>query len=392
MNNLSILFDNLSFGTILTTGALVALAVALPIALQIRSSKHDRLALGFATAALLLMAAAMLIYVVRAAPEFTSHSLIASIFGTAAYFFCMCSVATLFSNKFPSRLASTCAIICLAGYFIWHEGSAITYWKHFCQLLLGVGAAIIVITYNEHFAPKMKRLCLLVCLFVAVSALPGIAPLILSLLTNAPDTGHFESSGAKVSGLLWLVTPILGYAALVGLIQARLSSRLRESIDFDMLTGARSRRYLFEAGEQIIEKRKQSSEFGTVALLIDLDHFKEVNDSWGHAVGDRVLSHTVKCIKETIRESDTFVARYGGEEFCVILGKSDSERGDEVAERLRKAIAETPYYYDGNAIHVTISIGQAKASAEHSLSSLIRLADQRLYIAKQSGRNQVVVA
>jgi diguanylate cyclase (GGDEF)-like protein len=228
--------------------------------------------------------------------------------------------------------------------------------------------------------------------FIAISALPNLVTVAPSNFANPAELNNFDSVRSKVSALLWMITPILGYSTLVGLIQTRLASRLRESIDFDMLTGAHSRRYLFEVGEQIIEKRKQSQEFETVALLIDLDHFKEINDRWGHIVGDKVLSHTVKCIKDTIRETDTFIARYGGEEFCVILGKSDSNRGSEIAERLRKTIADTPYIHEGRAIQVTISIGQAKASPQHTLSSLIRLADQRLYRAKQSGRNQVVEA
>ncbi len=156
----------------------------------------------------------------------------------------------------------------------------------------------------------------------------------------------------------------------------------------DALTGCLNRRALEErlAGE-LAFARRQRSPLGLV--LVDLDHFKAVNDGHGHEVGDRVLQHTARVLKATVRASDV-VARMGGEEFCVVFRDADAQRSAELAERLRLAIA-TPVDGGPESLRPTASLGVTSfdPAREEPMDAVFRRADQALYRAKQAGRNRV---
>jgi diguanylate cyclase (GGDEF)-like protein len=385
MNSLLLLFNVLDPGSILTAGGLVALAGAAPLALQTYRAKADQLALLVATVALLLSSAAFFSYVIEAAPSFTHHSLLSGLLTTAAYFCGAVCTGLLFSKALPKRLLYTIAFIFVAGYCVWHEGSAQSQWKNVSQLISAVVCIKIILSDGGTLGRKPKIVGITLAFFVAIGAVIRFA---------AYGASTYELVTFKIAALLWAITPVLAYACVVYIVQKRLNLTLRNAIDFDALTGAHSRRYLFDQGKALVENKRGHENTSTVVLLIDLDHFKEVNDQWGHTVGDCVLRHAVQCIKAAMRDTDTIVARYGGEEFCVILKNTDSERSLEVAERIRKKIAETPYHFEDKEISITASIGQAKVDVHggESLSSLIRLADQRLYAAKHGGRNQVIAA
>ncbi|MFK7767007.1 MAG: GGDEF domain-containing protein [Mariniblastus sp.] len=157
----------------------------------------------------------------------------------------------------------------------------------------------------------------------------------------------------------------------------------------DSLTGAWNKRYFRDMLEREI-KRSVRSGRPVALLMIDLDHFKMVNDEHGHLVGDEVLAEMSKRILDTIRGEDIF-ARYGGEEFAVVLSEVDAEETRVVAERCRLAISETPFETTGGNINCTMSVGFALASKNNPLTmtELIRSADGNLYNAKRRGRNQV---
>jgi diguanylate cyclase (GGDEF)-like protein len=125
--------------------------------------------------------------------------------------------------------------------------------------------------------------------------------------------------------------------------------------------------------------------------MLDIDHFKRVNDTFGHATGDQVLRAVARRCKFTIRDFD-ILGRYGGEEFAILLPETNLSAGQMVAERLRKEVATAPIDTDREALRITISLGVAKASNETSnLSVLLDHADTAMYAAKQSGRNRVMV-
>jgi diguanylate cyclase (GGDEF)-like protein len=127
-------------------------------------------------------------------------------------------------------------------------------------------------------------------------------------------------------------------------------------------------------------------------LLIDLDHFKSINDRFGHAVGDKVLQIFAKTTRAGLRQTD-LVGRLGGEEFTVVLADASLDNAYLVADRLRKAFAAAATVVDGETIYATASIGVSViVDPRQDLAKLITLADQALYLAKARGRNRVEIA
>jgi len=126
-------------------------------------------------------------------------------------------------------------------------------------------------------------------------------------------------------------------------------------------------------------------------LLIDIDKFKTINDTYGHKAGDEVIRSTARLLKNSIREGD-FVARYGGEEFIVLLPNSDIDIGVSIANKLRKIVEENEYFFHGKRVVVTISAGIAQIQNDETKDSLFERADKALYEAKNSGRNICIKA
>jgi diguanylate cyclase (GGDEF)-like protein len=166
---------------------------------------------------------------------------------------------------------------------------------------------------------------------------------------------------------------------------------LTESSIRDHLTGLYNRRYLFDVLTREVATVQRYGE-SLSALLLDIDHFKQINDTYGHNGGDRVLNCVSRIMLESIRGTDIAV-RYGGEEFIILMPQTDLIGGKTVAERIRKAIEAFSVSIDGRAVKVTISIGVASCgagSAAKSPDELVNSADQALYRAKKEGRNRVV--
>lgn len=158
----------------------------------------------------------------------------------------------------------------------------------------------------------------------------------------------------------------------------------------DQLTGLYNRRYLATHLESLFDEREEMSHPVSL-LLIDVDHFKPVNDTFGHDVGDEVLKEIASRLTEGVRGVD-IVCRYGGEEFVVLLPHTDGETARIIAERIRTGIENRPMKAgEGNAINITISVGVATSGKNlDSPQKLLKNADTALYEAKQAGRNRVV--
>ena len=189
----------------------------------------------------------------------------------------------------------------------------------------------------------------------------------------------------------------LGVIASFALENTVNRARLRRSGFTDVLTGWYNRRYLqVRLGEELARARRHES--GLTCLMLDIDFFKAVNDTWGHAAGDRVLREITQRIESEIRATDV-AARYGGEEFVILLPDTSGASGVLLAERVRKAVSATPFDIgDGRRAEVTASIGVATAAPKREQSdlktageALIARADVALYRAKSSGRNQVAL-
>jgi diguanylate cyclase (GGDEF)-like protein len=167
--------------------------------------------------------------------------------------------------------------------------------------------------------------------------------------------------------------------------------RVYESSVKDGLTGVWNRKYLDErlVGELAYATRHKSA---LAVVLVDIDHFKKVNDTYGHQVGDEVLKSTAATMRAALRTED-LLARFGGEEFVVVARGVDLKSATQLAERLRVITERRPVAADGHTIARTVSAGVATLACcgeELTVDRLLAIADERLYRAKESGRNRVV--
>jgi len=156
----------------------------------------------------------------------------------------------------------------------------------------------------------------------------------------------------------------------------------------DALTNIANRHgFLTRAAEEIARSRRHARPLGLV--MFDLDHFKRVNDDWGHAVGDEVLRQIAAAVDASIRPED-FLARIGGEEFVVLLPGTDRAAALRAAGRLRQTVEATEIRHDGGTLRITASFGTSVLAPEDgSIDALLSRADNALYRAKEGGRNQV---
>lgn len=167
-------------------------------------------------------------------------------------------------------------------------------------------------------------------------------------------------------------------------------SETRQSLLEDALTGAHNRRGMDAVLAREVARARRNESRLTVAM-IDIDHFKDVNDTYGHDAGDRLLAHISMVARSVLRESDALV-RYGGEEFLLILPDADIKGAEFVIERLRLMIGRSPLIYDQHRIEVTFSCGIARLKEGENGHSLVLRADRALYEAKRAGRNCTRIA
>ncbi len=200
---------------------------------------------------------------------------------------------------------------------------------------------------------------------------------LLEEVPQEPTTPFYDPT----QGITLLVNTICVVAMTLGFLMMtheRLRHHYESLVRTDELTALPNRRFLLDEGKRLREP--------ACVLMIDLDHFSEVNREFGHAGGDRALIAFADLARRQLRPSDV-VARYGGEEFCALLRDVDEPQARRIAERLRAGIADLSIDVDGRALHITASIGLA--SLDGDLETAMRRADAALYRAKALGRNQV---
>ena len=167
-------------------------------------------------------------------------------------------------------------------------------------------------------------------------------------------------------------------------------NRLSELNSRDASTGLYNRRYLTQQLAREFGRAKRYRRPLTV-MMLDIDHFKRINDGYGHQFGDEVILAVSTMLVQTLRSID-FVARYGGEEFCCFLPETGLDPAEIVAERIRARVAELRLEHAGGEVPVTISVGLSEiADSDASAEALLRRADEALYLAKNEGRNRVRV-
>ncbi|GAB6042680.1 diguanylate cyclase [Endothiovibrio diazotrophicus] len=222
--------------------------------------------------------------------------------------------------------------------------------------------------------PELQHICLPVIQSGSVGS-------VVQVVVSREEGHHFQD-------LLPFINVYLREAAPV--IEAkRLMDTLRESNLRDPMTGLHNRRFLEEYVETLIANSQRNAQQVSI-LMLDLDYFKKVNDTYGHDAGDTVIKTLAKVFRQTVRASD-LVIRYGGEEFMIILQNTVDHTGDEVAEKIRATVEETKIQVPNALLQKTISIGIADFPTDSdTFWQAVKYADVALYKAKDQGRNRVI--
>jgi len=258
------------------------------------------------------------------------------------------------------------------------------------------GAVCLAIAWTIHQAAPLARARYPYRFTAIVALLFGCGHLFRGFIYGA----QIDVLTTNIQSTIWnvaflsigtLVMPVFTMGAVM-MVHDKMMSKAQDDANRDFLTGAWSRRAFFEFAEREL-LRVQRNGRAVSLMLFDVDHFKRINDSWGHAIGDRVLQEIVQRAGREIRSMD-YLARVGGEEFAVLLPEVDASGAWTVAERLRAALEARGA--DGTlpqaGVSYTVSIGVATRRPSESIADLLQRADIALYEAKAGGRNLVVAS
>ncbi len=221
-------------------------------------------------------------------------------------------------------------------------------------------------------------------MFPNIALLPHDIPLQFKLIIN-----------------VYLLAGVILYATISAARVKRLKQVAKLEMDFaeqheeterlarvDALTELWNRRHFFELAKREIYRAGREGTPPGILLILDIDHFKHINDTFGHAAGDEVLKHLARSWTALLRESD-ILGRIGGEEFAVLLPATGMQEGQEVAERLRQATETEAVVYNDSSFSVTLSIGGVSIQQNEAIDQALNRADRLLYRAKAAGRNRV---
>jgi diguanylate cyclase len=287
-------------------------------------------------------------------------------------------------------------------------------WLPWLMMLMGTLFSVVIVTLAQKVSSNITAyiiVCQFISLVLYLRPVPAAVLFVMAytalfwsmgltqadadiLLSNRLTAGVATAAGWVLSVVLWrkFTTITLRQAELEG-ANNELQEKQRELERLtrnDGLTGLFNRNTFVELTQKELD-RAQRQGTSTTILLMDLDFFKRVNDTWGHPAGDAVLKHVATITTSTVRSTD-LVGRLGGEEFIVLLPGTSVEAAYKLAEKLRATLQANPARSDGVTIPITVSIGLAGTTAEQNLNfdTLYRDADKALYIAKQQGRNRVI--
>ncbi|MBX3568778.1 MAG: GGDEF domain-containing protein [Rhizobiaceae bacterium] len=225
---------------------------------------------------------------------------------------------------------------------------------------------------------------------IYASAICVFASVVFNYAAYQGIGGALLSNGwlAGIAGPVLIAIPLFAYMALKMRQLELVNHELTELATTDALTSSLNRRAFTAAVERRLKPSGSAVRHGAM-LMLDVDHFKTINDRFGHQAGDEALQLLARTIRHSVRTDDQ-VGRLGGEEFGILLPGASLQDATEVAERIRRNVAAVEFRPDGGAPHpLSISVGGATYVDDVHLADLFRLADKRLYDAKAEGRNQV---
>ena len=296
----------------------------------------------------------------------------------------------LYSGNVVVGIADLVMVLCaiLATRHAWRSGDTVKPGL-FMALVFCTGAILVCV--NLGVDGLFWVYPFLVFIFYLVSPLRAFALLLVMLLTlliiGGLNPGLVFASQFQMMAFL-VTTSITSVFSFIFAYRAQAQRKeLKRLATTDSLTGASNRRTLNEQLALAIEQQaRHNRQYGLI--LLDLDHFKQINDNYGHKTGDKMLIELVPLLQSLLRQHDP-VFRFGGEEFVVVVADISAAALTKLAEKLRQGVESRMQLPDGS--HITISIGVAILQAEEDWEAWLHRADMALYQAKHQGRNQVVV-
>lgn len=241
---------------------------------------------------------------------------------------------------------------------------------------------------RQEYGPRLAGIIASPGVLIAAAFAVPIARQLANM--DEPQELHRLDGNALRSLFVFLVTAAIFNFAFMAMVTHRLLGRLRDLSERDALTNLHNRRAIERELQREWQRWMRKRERFSV-LVIDLDHFKRINDTHGHAAGDEVLLQTARRLAAMARETDT-VARVGGEEFLLLLPGTQRDGARKMAERLLAQLREQPMMFSGTPLPITASIGVSQVEAgDADAAAVLARADQALYCAKEQGRDRLVL-
>lgn len=300
------------------------------------------------------------------------------VFGIAGYALIWLGLKALSDGRFvsPKTLLGTCLVVVLGivlAYEVAENNALRAALFNGCAALAYLGAAVVLFS-GWRKEPLLSRIAM-----GAITTVSGLISLLVVKGVLSPSLASIDI----VNAFFLIIMLNFAIALFVMVLVAERSERkLLILANTDPLTGVKNRRFFF----QTMPTKPDPTD---ATMLLDIDHFKSINDRFGHSVGDSVLQEVAKRIGGSIRSCDV-LARYGGEEFIIFLPGAGSQKASMIGERIRNAVALKEVDCGGLRVGVTISIGIATSGEIHcDLQTLADMADRALYRAKSEGRNCV---
>ena len=288
----------------------------------------------------------------------------------------------------PSLALGIGAVVLLALYYYGHVQDNLLVRMHWLNAGLGLMQMLPMRGIWRSRPPSDRLERALRGSFMAFACYTMVRPFLIMLLVPGLQGSDVPRSGYWLLTLAGTLVFALWFSMLVVACTVRdVVTRLNEERSRDPLTRLLNRRAFMEAAEGLLSERRS----GPWAVVVgDIDHFKQVNDNWGHACGDQVLQHTSGVLQQQVRTGD-LVARFGGEEFVLLLQRTSLAEAESVAQRIGQQLASADVPCLPNGRRVTVSFGIARVAGLLQLTAALSQADSLLYAAKQAGRNRIHV-
>ncbi len=375
--------------TLLFSLAMLALLMSL-MALLLGATNSDR-DYGFMRWSLASMsagAAMVLIFLRNQIPEFYGIFIanMLLLFSASA---CLATICRFHEVPFPIRCCVAVNGFGFLGLLAWLWGglSLAIPTVTVCSALSFTLFYAVSIIFRKARRPLSFATVLLMCTF-AVMAVMYCFRAVVTVASPLPTSGAIGNSasqlGVLIVGALFIVSSSIGFFVMVHDHQRALIEELSRR---DVLTGVLTRRAFFDQAARITDAGKDYA-----VLMMDIDHFKSINDRFGHLGGDKVLAHCARLLMNAMRIDDV-LGRYGGEEFCAVLPNCSLEDAEKIAQSIRLQVREQNVMLGQTQMaHFSLSIGVAMHEGPQDILAVIAKADEALYAAKNAGRDRVCVA